>query len=216
MKVKPSFTLSLYSTKNLLITFLGLIVTGTLLLVGAQTIWSIPAWVQYAYLTVMIAGSFFASQALATQPADVQLIDRTIHINQRGKSSVIPLDAVRAYAFYEELFLYSLIISMQGKETLSMIRFKWSSNTGFQSFLKQFEILVNAGEAKKEAGAVQRSETFYGPKARTSITLVLLLAYIGCVILLFRKNAFIAWNPIGVYYFWVIPVAFFIKMWRAK
>ncbi|MBN2394424.1 MAG: hypothetical protein JXR84_27060 [Anaerolineae bacterium] len=217
MTDKHAFAVHLYNTKTLILTLLGIVFSGTALLLGSQHIWTIPNWIQYAFLTVLIAAAFVFSRYLSTRPARVQIGDRTIIIKQSTKpTKSISVNEIVAYAYYEELTLHSLKISLQGNETLSIINFKWDNGTDFQSFLKLFESLVQAQGDRIAAGPVSRSSTFYRSRAKVVITLGLLIAFGATVIFLYSRNAFAYWNPVSLYFFWVLPIAFFMKMWKAK
>lgn len=61
-----------------------------------------------------------------------------------------------------------------------------------------------------------KSETYYGSRKKGAITAALLVAYACVVTVLWTRDAFSSWNPIVVYYFWVVPMAFFAKMLKTK
>ncbi|MBN2549300.1 MAG: hypothetical protein JXB15_09090 [Anaerolineales bacterium] len=213
MMDKEPLALHLYSTRSLITTLLGLILLGVLLLFGLQQIWMIPTWIQYLLLTGLIMAAFAASSCLAARPAQVHLAEHSLTIEQKSKAArVIPLEDVEAYAYYAELLLYSLKISLRSKETLSIIQFKWDKKSDFQAFFKQFESLL----ASSGGGLVSRSETFYHSPAKVVIAAGLFILYAAAVIILLARDAFASWNPIWSYFFWVLPAAFFIKMWKAK
>ena len=211
------FSLYLYSTKALIIALFGLVLLGTATLFGLEHIWSIPGWVQYLALTVLIVVAFVFSCYLAAKPSSVQIGDHAITIEpKRQDVKTILWEDVEAYAYYEELMLYSLKIALRSNETVSIIDFKWRDNADLQAFLGQFESRLNPGDDRTATGSVERSETFYGSKKKVVITVGLLMVYVCIVIVLRNRGAFGSWNPVWMYYFWVLPAAFFVKMLKAK
>jgi hypothetical protein len=217
MADKQTFALHLYDTKALIITLVGVISLGTMILLGVQHIWFIPNWTQYAVLTALIAVAFVVSRYLSTRSAKVQIKDQTIIIEQTTKpAKILPLQDIDAYTYYEELLLYSLKISLHSHKTLSIIDFKWGDQTDFQTFFRQFEWLMASSGNRHDVGPVVKSKTFYGSRIKLIITIVMLILYSSIAIFLSIRGVFASWNPIWTYFFWVLPTAFFIKMWRAK
>ena len=135
------FALFLYRTKTLILTLVGFILLGTLLLVGAQYLWSISDWVQYLILTGIIIAAFVSSRYIAATPASVQIEDQEITIKQDGEADkIISVEEISSYAYYEELTLRSLKISLHSHKVLSIINFKWKDKTELNSFMRQFEL----------------------------------------------------------------------------
>jgi hypothetical protein len=168
-------------------------------------------------LTVWIAVAFVSSGYLAAKPASVRLDERFITIEQAGKEAeTISWDEIAAYAYYEELTLYSLKVQLRGRETVSIIDFKWNDNTDPRAFLEQFESRLNASGAGTDVGSVERAGTFYRSKFKVVLSAGLLTVYVGLVIVLLSRKAFTSWNPVWTYYFWVLPTAFFFKMLKAR
>jgi hypothetical protein len=211
-----TFSLYLYDTKFLLLTLLGSMLLGTAAVFGLQSILFIPAWVQYLVLTALIVVAFLASGCLAARPATVAIEDQAISITQKDRASrEVSWGEITAYAYYQELLLYSLKISLHGHEMLSIINFKWSAQEDFRTFLKQFETRVKAKGEGEDQDTVARAETFYGSKKKIAITIGVFIVYVGVVVMLLIGDAFANWNPIFTYYFWVLPIAFFVKMLKA-
>jgi hypothetical protein len=123
---------------------------------------------------------------------------------------------IKKYAYYDELMLHSLKISSLRDETVSIIDFKWSDSACFQSFLQQFESGLIASRDRVTTDTVEKSKTLYKSRKKVPVTVALLVAYICLVAVLWTRDAFDPWNPVAVYYFWVVPVAFFVKMLKAK
>ncbi len=211
-----TFSLYLYNTKSLIITLLGCILLGTAAVFVMQSILFIPAWVQYLLITVLIAGAFLASGCLAAHQATVTIGNQAFSIAEKDRSPrEVSWEDIRSYAYYEELLLYSLKISLRGNEMLSIINFKWAPQEDFKAFFQQFEAWLIARGKGEDRDTVARSENFYGSKKRTIITIGVFIVYVGVVVALMIADAFANWNPIFRYYFWVLPAAFFIKMLKA-
>jgi hypothetical protein len=104
---------------------------------------------------------------------------------------------------------------LRSDETVSIIDFKWNDSASFQSFLQQFESELNASHDGVATDTVEKAETFYGSRKKSAITVALLVAYVCLVATLWTRDAFGSWNPVVMYYFWVLPVAFFAKMLKA-
>jgi hypothetical protein len=217
MVSERAFRLYLYSTALLIIVLVGLVLLGTVMLLVLQRIWSIPDWIQYVALTAVIAVAFVSSCYLAARPARLEINDRGVTIEQkkRGAKTVLWED-IEKYACYDELMLHSLKVSSLRNETLSIIDFKWNDNAGLQSFLQQFESGLNASRDRVAKDTVEKSKTFYESRKKVAVTVALLVAYVCLVAVLWTRDAFGSWNPVVLYYFWVVPVAFFAKMLKAK
>ena len=115
MNQGKTYSLYLYNTKSLLLTLLGGILLGTAAVFGLQSIVFIPAWVQYLVLTVLIVAAFLASGCLAARPAKVTIGDQAISITQKDPApQEVSWEDITSYAYYEELLLYSLKISLRG------------------------------------------------------------------------------------------------------
>jgi hypothetical protein len=212
-----AFRLYLYSTTLLIIVLVGLVLLGTVMLLVLQHIWSIPHWIQYVALTAVIAVAFVSSCYLAARPARLQINDHGVTIEQKEREAKTVLwEDIKKYAYYDELMLHSLKVSLQSDATVSIIDFKWNDNAGFQSFLEQFESGLNASRDRVVSDTVEKSKTFYESRKKVAITVALLAAYVCLVAVLWTRDAFSSWNPVVVYYFWVVPVAFFAKMLKAK
>jgi hypothetical protein len=112
--------------------------------------------------------------------------------------------------------LHSLKVSSRSHETVSIIDFKWSDSAGFQSFVQRFESGLNASHDRVATDTVEKAETFYGSRKKGAVTVGLLVAYVCLVAILWTRDAFGSWNPVVMYYFWVLPVAFFAKMLKAR
>lgn len=216
MNQSKTYSLYLYDTKSLILTLLGGIFLGTAAVFALQSIISIPAWTQYLILTVLIAAAFLASGWLAAHPADVRIEDQTISITKKARPPLeVSWEDITAYAYYEELLLYSLKISLRNHEMLSIINFKWNAQENFNAFLAQFKVWLKARGDEEDQDSVARSATFYGSKKKLVLTIGIFIVYTTLVITLLIGNAFAHWNPIFSYYFWVLPIAFFIKMLKA-
>jgi hypothetical protein len=217
MVSERAFRLYLYSTALLIIVLVGLVLLGTVMLLVLQRIWSIPDWIQYVALTAVIAVAFVSSCYLAARPARLEINDRGVTIEQkkRGAKTVLWED-IEKYACYDELMLHSLKVSLRSDETLSIIDFKWNDNAGLQSFLQQFESGLNASRDRVATDTVEKSKTFYESRKKVAVTVALLVAYVCLVAVLWTRDAFGSWNPVVLYYFWAVPVAFFTKMLKAK
>jgi uncharacterized membrane protein len=217
MAPERTFRLYLYSTPLLLVVLVGLVLLGTAMLLVLQRIWSIPGWIQYLALTAVIAVAFVSSCYLAARPARLQINDHGVTIEQKKRDTkTVPWEDIERYAHYDELMLHSLKVSLQSDETVSIIDFKWNDSTGFRSFLQQFESGLNTSHDRVATDVVEKSETFYESREKIIVTVVLFVAYVCLVAVLWTRDAFDSWNPIVVYYFWVVPVAFFAKMLKAK
>jgi hypothetical protein len=217
MAPERTFRLYLYSTPLLLIALVGLVLLGTATLLVLQHVWSIPDWIQYLALTAVIAVVFVSSCYLAARPARLQINDRGMTIEQKKRDAeTVPWEDIKRYAYYDELMLHSLKVSLQSDETVSIIDFKWNDSTGFRSFLQQFESGLNASRDRVATDVVEKAETFYESREKVIVTVALLVAYVYLVAVLWTRDAFGSWNPIVVYYFWVVPVAFFAKMLKAN
>ena len=213
-----AFRLYLYSTALLIIVLVGLVLLGTVMLLVLQRIWSIPDWIQYVALTAVIAVAFVSSCYLAARPARLEINDRGVTIEQKKREAKTVLwEDIKKYACYDELMLHSLKVSLRSDETLSIIDFKWNDNAGLQSFLRQFESGLNASCDRVATDTVEKSKTFYESRKKVAVTVALLVAYVCLVVaVLWTRDAFGSWNPVVLYYFWVVPVAFFAKMLKAK
>lgn len=217
MASERSFRLYLYSTALLIIVLVGLVLLGTVMLLVLQHIWSIPDWIQYVALTAVIVVAFVSSCYLAARPARLQINDRGVTIEQKKRdANTVLWEDIKKYACYDELMLHSLKVSLRSDETVSIIAFKWNDNAGFQSFLQQFESQLNANRDRFPTDTVEKSKTFYESRKKVAVTVALLMAYVYLVTVLWTRDAFGFWNPVVVYYFWVVPVAFFVKMLKAK
>jgi hypothetical protein len=182
-------------------------VAGTVGLLLLQGVLPIPAGIQYILLTAWIAAAFLAAPRLATKPAEIRIRGRRIILRgKRGAERTIAADDALSYAYYKELLLYSLKINCRDKETISVINFKWNDDTDFRSFRAALEGLLNAPSA----------ETFYRSRVKIVVTLILLAVFVAAATWLLFNRGFDSWNPVAVYYFWVIPGAFFLKMWKGK
>lgn len=217
MADKHTFALRLYDTKVLVLTLVGILSLGTMILFGFQQIWNIPRWTQFAGLTVLIAVAFIVSRCLATRPANVQIRDRTITIEQtRQPAKIISLQDIESFTYYEEILLYSLKISLASHEMLSIIDFKWGDKTDFRAFLRQFESQMSSSGDRSGAVPILGTESFYHSRVKNVITISLIVIFGFTAIFLNIKHAFDSWNPICIYFFWVLPTAFFLKMWLSK
>jgi hypothetical protein len=217
MVPEQAIRLYLYSTKLLIIVLVGLVLLGTAILLVLQHIWSIPSWIQYLALTAVIAVAFVSSCYLAARPARFQINDRGVTIEQKKRDTETVLwKDIKRYAYYDELMLHSLKVSLRSDETVSIIDFKWNDGAGFQSFLQQFESGLNASRDRVATDTVEKSKTFYESRKKVAVTVALLVVYVCLVAILWTRDAFSSWNPVVVYYFWVVPVAFFAKMLKAK
>jgi len=217
MASERAFRLYLYSTALLIIVLVGLVLLGTVMLLVLQRIWSIPDWIQYVALTAVIAVAFVSSCYLAARPARLEINDRGVTIEQKKREAKTVLwEDIKKYAYYDELMLHSLKVSLRSDETLSIIDFKWNDNAGLQSFLQQFESGLNASRDRVATDTVEKSKTFYESRKKVAVTVALLVAYVCLVAVLWTRDAFGSWNPVVLYYFWVVPVAFFAKMLKAK
>jgi hypothetical protein len=146
-----AFRLYLYSTKLLIIVLVGLVLLGTTTLLALERIWSIPSWIQYLALTAMIAVAFVSSCYLAARPARLQINDRGVTIEQKKENAETVLwEDIKRYAYYNELMLHSLKVSLRGDETVSIIDFKWNDSASFRSFLQQFESRLNASHDRAD------------------------------------------------------------------
>jgi hypothetical protein len=209
--------LYLYRTRLLIIALVGLVLLGTAMPVALQHMWSIPDWNQYLALTVVIAVAFVSSCYLAARPARLEVRDRGVTRAQRNKDAETVLwEDIKRYAYYDELMLRSLKVSLRSDETLSIIDFKWHDGASLQSFLRQFESGLNAHHDGAATDGVERAETFYGSRTKGAVTVALLAAYVCLAAVLWTRDAFSAMNPVVAYYFWVLPAAFFVKMLKAK
>ena len=212
-----AFRLYFYSTALLIIVLVGLVLLGTVMLLVLQRIWSIPDWIQYVALTAVIAVAFVSSCYMAARPARLEINDRGVTIEQkRREAKTVLWEDIKKYAYYDELMLHSLKVSLRSDETLSIIDFKWNDNAGLLFFLQQFESGLNASRDRVAKDTLEKSKTFYESRKKVAITVALLVAYVCLVAVLWTRDAFSSWNPVVVYYFWVVPGAFFAKMLRAK
>lgn len=217
MASEQAFRLYLYSTTVLIILLMGFMLMGSVLLLGLQRIWLIPDWIQYLTLTAVIAVAVVSSCFLAARPARLHINDRGVMIEQKkGEVKTILWEDIKKYAYYDELMLHSFKVSFRSDETVSIIDFKWNDNTGFHSFLKQFESGLNANRDRVTTDTVEKSKIFYESRKMIAVTVALLVVYVCLVAVLWARDAFGSWNPVVVYYFWVVPGAFFAKMLRAK
>ncbi|MBN1267325.1 MAG: hypothetical protein JXA25_17675 [Anaerolineales bacterium] len=211
------FRLYLYSTTLLIVVLLGFVLLGTGILLVLQQFWLIPDWIQYMALTVVIAVGFVFSGYLAARPAKLQITNRGVRIKQRkGEARTILWGDIRKYAYYDELTLQSFKVLLRSEKTLSIIDFKWKNKTGFQSFMFEFEAGLKASPDNVATTTIERSKTFYGSRKKVVITITLFIAYVCLAAVLWAGDTFVSWNPVMMYYFWVMPVAFFIKMLKAK
>lgn len=214
---RRTYPLRLYSTTIFISMLLGIILMGIIILFGLQNIWSVSRWIQYAFLTAWLIASFLTASYLSTKPARVSIEARTIMIEKdRKKGKRLSFDNIIAYAHYNELILYSLKISLRDNKTLSIISFKWDDNSSFLAFLKQFQSVLESVDNKPDVKPVLASKTFYNARSKVIISTGLLVIYAATAITFSIKNIFDSWNPICVYFFWTLPVLFFIKMWKAK
>ncbi|MBN1441043.1 MAG: hypothetical protein JW929_16685 [Anaerolineales bacterium] len=207
--------MSLYQTGTFLAVLIGQIVLGTAFLLLLQGFASIPQGIQYLLLTALIAAAFITSPLFAVTPAEARLAGRAFVIRpKRGGEQIIVEGDVLSYAYYQELILFSLKINLRNGETISVIRFKWGDSSDFQAFFEALETLIGGGAAAPGTG--RRSATFYGSRAKRIVTFVLLAFFLAAAAALLLSGGFRMWNPVGIYYFWVLPAAFFLKMWKGK
>jgi hypothetical protein len=217
MFAERKFSLHIYRTKALLSVLLGLVLLGTAAIFFLQSTISVLDWIQYLLLTMLIAFSFFGSGYLAAHPIIVKIGDNEISITQNDRvPQNVSWEDIKAYAYYEELLLYSLKITLHNQEILSIINFKWNSQEEFRAFLQQLEIRLKARGDEEDDDTLTRSETFYGSRNKVILTMGIFLVYVGVVVLFLIRDIFSNWNPICRYYFWVVPMAFFVKMLKAK
>lgn len=217
MTTDQPFTIRLYSTATFIAVLLILIVLGVLALLGAQMLWAIPALAQVAFLTAWIAASFIVTPRLSTHPATVRIAEHSITLEPRAHSprNVKAAD-IESYACYEELLLHSLKITLRGGDTLSAISFKGQDRGNFDTLTHAIAALAQSANATDGSASTLQRKTFYASRAKVTITLILLTLFSTLSILLIIRNAFQTWNPVVTYFYWVMPLAFFIKMWRAR
>jgi hypothetical protein len=207
MNNEKKYRVLLYRSEVFLVILGSLLAAGTVGLLLLQGVLPIPAGIQYILLTAWIAAAFLAAPRLATMPAEIRIRGGKIAIRgKKGAEQTVAADDVLSYAYYKELLLYSLKINCRDKETISVINFKWNDDTDFRSFRAALEGLLNAPSA----------ETFYRSRVKIVVTLILLVVFVAAAAWLLFNRGFDSWNPVAVYYFWVIPGAFFLKMWKGK
>lgn len=200
-----------YRTRDLLIAITGLILLGTATILFLDRVLSFPNWAQYILLTLWITGAYFTAGSLTAKPAQFQMKENAIVITQGDKApETIPLKTVKSFAFYQELGLYSLKITLDDGNMLSIIQFKWKDQRDFQAFLTQFEAIADA------AGKIEKSETFYRSRLKVIISITLLIAYIAASTLLIIRGSFSSWPALFIYFYWIFPILFFLKMLKAK
>lgn len=208
---KRTFALYLYRTRDFLITLGGLILLGSAALLILNSVLPLSNWMQYALLTAWITGAYFAAGCFAAKPAQVQVSEEAILIApDKHKPKSIPWKTIKSYAYYEELTLFSLKIALLDGEILSVIQFKWREQTDFQAFLAGFEMLAGANRE------IEKAKTFYNSHIKVVLSLTLLILYIAISAILITRNSFSGWPAVSIYFYWVIPILFFLKMWKAK
>jgi hypothetical protein len=208
--------LYLYSTARLILVLAGLVLLGTAAVLLLQRAWSMPDWTQYVALTAVIALAFIFSCYLAARPARLKVDDRGVTMEQKKGAKTVLWADIRKHAYYDELLLRSHKLALSSGETVSVVDFKWNDSAGLRSFLQGFESRLDASRHGVATHSAERSETLYESRNKIPIAVAVLAAYACLVAVLWTRDAFSSWNPVALYYFWVVPAAFFTKMIKAK
>jgi hypothetical protein len=82
----------------------------------------------------VIAVAFVSSCYLAARPARLQIHDRGVVIEQKKKDAeTVPWEDIKRYAYYDELMLHSLKVSLRSHETVSMLPYWWRMSAWWPS-----------------------------------------------------------------------------------
>ncbi|MBN1920703.1 MAG: hypothetical protein JW892_05625 [Anaerolineae bacterium] len=217
MTQSPMLTVRLYRSVSFIASLLLLTTLGIAALLVCQRFWNIPDLAQYAFLTITIAGAFIIAPRLSTHPATVHIGGGEITIEPQGRAPYhVKAENIAGYARYEELLLYSLKVSLYSGDTLSVISFKGQDRSGFDALVNALEALPQSHDSPGATPLALERRTFYSSRAKPVITLTLLVIYTACSLTLILRGAFTSWNPVATYFYWMLPIAFFIKMWRSR
>ena len=109
----------------------------------------------------------------------------------------------------------SLKIKLENKEILSIIDFKWRGEKEIYGFLQG---LHHHSEEKVESNPETRNKvkSFFQNNLKTILGIVFFMVYVNISINLDDQGTFYTWNPIILYFYWVVPVFIFFKLVFAK
>ncbi len=211
MTEKQSFNLFTYNSWFLVLSMIGFGFLGAVILFIFQGIFAIPAWIQYFLLTLWLAVIFLFSSYAAAKPTTIKVSESSLSLDINLKRITIPWTDVLTYNFSDELLINSLKIGTKNGQEISIIDFKWRGNKEIFSFLHRIQLHRVEHNMEEEIFSGSKIKIFLQSNIQTIFGIVFFMVYVSISSTLEDRGAFYTWNPIAIYFYWVLPILTFFK-----
>ena len=212
MTEKESFNLFTYNSWILVLAIIGFGVLGAGILFIFQGILEIPAWIQYILLTIWLAADFLFSSFAATKPTTIKVSENGLSLKNDLDRTTIAWTDIQSHNFIDELLLNSLEIKLKNMETISIIDFKWRGDKEIYGFLQSLHLHQAEYQMDEEIYSGNKIKTFFQSNSKTILGIIFFMVYVNISSSLEDQGAFYTWNPIIIYFYWVLPVLTFFKL----
>jgi len=215
MTENRTYNLFTYNSWFLILCLVGFAVLGIGVLLIFQGIFEIPNPVQYILLTLWLAVVFLYSSYTAAKPTSIQMDKNGLSLINNLKTTNIPWKDIRSQNFYDELFLNSLKIKLENEEIISIIDFKWRGEKeiyGLLHSIKSHQAEEELEEVEGELDSSNKIKAFFQSNLKIILGIIFFMVYVQISLNLDDRGAFHTWNPIALYFYWVLPVLTFIKL----
>lgn len=212
MAENRTYNLFLYNSLFLIPSMVGFAILGAGVLFIFQGILEIPAAIQYILLTLWMAADFLFSSYTAAKPTRINIDENGLFLESNLQITKIPWNDIRSHKFYNELLLNSLKIKLENKETISIIDFKWRGEKEIYGFMQSMYPHLAEEQMEEELGSSNKIKTFFRSNLKTILGIIFFMVFVNISSNLDDRGAFYTWNPIFLYFYWVLPILTFFNL----
>jgi len=212
MPDNKTYHLFLYNSWFLIISIAGFVILGVGILYVFQGIFAIPPAVQYILLTLWIAAAFLFSSYAAAKPTAFTVDINGLSLESNLHSTSIPWIEIQSNHFFDELLLNSLKIKLKNKETISIIDFKWRGKKEIYGLLRSIHLHQTEEQVEKGVSPDNKIKTLSQSNIKIVLGIIFFIFFVTISSNLEDRGAFYTWNPIFIYFYWVLPLMTFFKL----
>ena len=212
MTEKRTFKLFSYNSWFLIISLVGLGILGAGILFLFQGILDIPNWIQYVLLTFWLAADFIFSSFAAARSVELDLDQQGLKINNLARTRAYSWNNIQSFRFYDELLLNSIKIRLIDQEMISIIDFKWRGNKEIYGFLEGLYAHLGSENPEDDHETEGKKQGLIQFNLKTILGMIFFMVYVNISLKFDKQGYFYTWNPIFLYFYWILPVFTFIKL----
>ncbi len=212
MTEKRTFQLFSYHSWFLIFSLVGFGILGAGILFIFQGILDIPNWIQYVLLTIWLAADFIFSSFAAARSVVLDLDQQGLRINNLTLTRAYSWNDIQSFRFYDELLLNSIKIRLIDQEMISIIDFKWRGNKEIFSFLQGLNAHLGSESTEDDQKNEKKKKGFIQSNLKTILGMIFFMVYVKISLIFDEQGYFYTWNPIFLYFYWILPVFTFIKL----